>query len=393
MKFLRFKHDRLARIGTALGEDCAIADAGAWRGFAEMRRRHGGIRAVTRCLSALLRPAGNPDFPLAAGNVQRKLIRLPWLAKVPLFMPVYKSGKSLGATLSGAAIDAALADHPDHVVLIWNGSMHPDTVAADRCARLGRPALFLENGFFPGTLQADPKGVNALSSLPRDKDFYLNWSPTEGASLPQHLGQRASKVAHDDSGPLPHHYLFAPFQVPSDMQITRLSPWVPDMEAFHAALCAAADANPDAHFVIKEHPSFRRSIKSNVLQHPRVSFHNGMPTPDLISRARAVVTINSTVGMEALVLDKPVIVLGEAIFGVDELTLVCRDQAALNAATARVTTWVPDPVLRDRFLRYINAEFLIPATLDAPDPEINAHLTRRATRCSSSPAKTTSSAV
>ncbi|MHA3916155.1 capsular polysaccharide export protein, LipB/KpsS family [Halovulum sp. GXIMD14793] len=378
MQFLRFEHDRFACLANALGADCKVAQAGRAHGFQALRRQHGLFGALGRCISAVISPAKNPDFPLTAGNILRKRIRLPWLRYVPLLLPLYARAKSLSATLSGAAISAALADHPDLIVLIWNGSIHPETAVAERCRRMGRKTLFLEQGFFPDTLQANPKGINALSSLPREKEFYLNWTPPATAILPETLGQRTSKVSQTPQCALPERFIFAPFQVPSDMQITRLSPWIPDMTAFHTALCAAAEANPDVHFVIKEHPSFRRSIQSHITPHPRVSFHNAQATPDLIRKSQAVVTINSTVGIEALVLDKPVIVLGDAIYGIEDLVLLCPNQTALNNAVAAAPDWSCDATLRDRFLRYIRTNFLIEGNLEAPHPRTAEQLANRA---------------
>ena len=55
--------------------------------------------------------------------------------------------------------------HPPSVVLMWNAYKFKERVMSHFCRDRGIPTLFFENGFFPHTMQIDPKGINASSSL------------------------------------------------------------------------------------------------------------------------------------------------------------------------------------------------------------------------------------
>lgn len=63
--------------------------------------------------------------------------------------------------------------------------------------------------------------------------------------------------------------------------------------------------------VLKEHPSSRVKYPDLARRvSDRVIFANGNSTQELIEKADCVVTINSTVGLESILLAKPVLVLG-----------------------------------------------------------------------------------
>jgi len=96
-----------------------------------------------------------------------------------------------------------------------------------------------------------------------------------------------------------------------------------------------------------------------------VIFANGHVTSELIGGAEAVVTLNSTVGIEALLLDRPVIVLGRACYDVAGLVLRAGDAAGLDAALAQLPGWRPDPKLRRQFLGWLWNRYLVRARYDA----------------------------
>ena len=45
-------------------------------------------------------------------------------------------------------------------VLVWNGSRGHGLMAAETARRLGKPLVYIENGFLPDTVQIDLKGIN-----------------------------------------------------------------------------------------------------------------------------------------------------------------------------------------------------------------------------------------
>ncbi|OCX66718.1 nitrogen fixation protein FixF [Thioclava sp. SK-1] len=296
---------------------------------------------------------------MIAGNLTRKRIRLPGLFGNPVVSGIYGWVKLVQAALLHRYLRLRLAQDPP-IVIIFNGSNFPESVLADVSHDL--PRVFVEGGFFPATLQIDPNGLNGANSVPRDPQFYLDPSRDFAANgLPQAVNNRPSKSSFAPVT-LPTDYVFVPFQVPSDMQVTLHSPWIRDMAQFYDAILAAAQRNPDQTFVIKEHPSFKRSVIGTRPDHPRVIFANGNTTSDLIRDARAVITLNSTVGIEALLIGTPVITLGHACYNIDGLVQHAETPAALDA-TLRAN-WQPDPELARQFIGYLWNDYLVHGRYD-----------------------------
>ncbi len=383
LRFLRLGTDTLDAIAEGLGPRCTTLPLRPLAGLGALLRRRGVGAGLGEIARALFRPRAE-DRAAVWLNIRRRAIRLPGLFDHAPVLAVYSAVKRLEALGLRHAIAGTLeaeAARPDPAVsLVFNGSKYPEIILAQEAAKRRLPRLFLENGHLPGTFQMDPCGINAAACLPRDPAFYRQAAARYAEeALPRAVGERAAKLRHAAEATLPERFVFVPFQVPSDVQVLRHSPWIRDMGHFHAELVAAADRNPDVTFVIKEHPSWKRPIAGKVPSHPRVIFANGARTPELIRRADAVLTINSTVGIEALVLGRKVIVLGEAIFALPGLVLTARDPGALDAALASLPGFHPDETLRRGFLGHLAHEFLVPGSWREWSPDFPAHAARKIT--------------
>jgi len=331
------------------------------------RRR--GLRGVLKALTER-RPDDGIEA-LAMRNLVRRRIRWPAIFRWKAVCRLYLFFTILHARLIAAAFEDALAARPSADVLVHNGFLLPHSLLAAVARRTGRTHCFLEGGFFPGTFQCDTQGINFDGSLPRDAAFYRNVElrPDELA-LPDSLVTRATKLKDTGSAELPEHFVFVPFQVPSDMQILALSPWIRDMRHLYEVVERLAERFADRRFVIKEHPSFPLSIRGTVRQHPRIGFANHESTRLLIERSQAVITVNSTVGLEALLLKKKVITLGNAHYNIEGLVMPAGDDAELAAAFRALDTWEQDPALRETFLAYVHNVFLRHGMLDKPSPAV-----------------------
>jgi capsular polysaccharide export protein len=320
---------------------------------------------------------------IAERNVTRRRIRFPGLFGNPAVVGLYRAYYRAQVRLLFRHIQSELARDTERTVLVFNGYLAPNALLALAARSLSMPRLFLENGFYPGTMQCDRTGINALSTLPRDAGFYDRLSDDDcGEGWPDAFVTRKSKLK-DGNAPtsvpgLPDNYIFVPFQVPSDMQILALSPWIGDMMQLHAEIAALANAFPDRSFVIKEHPSFPISIQDRVARHPRIIFANSATTSDLIEDADAVITVNSTVGLESLTLGRKVITLGEAHYNIEGLVLNAPGREALHEAFSGIDGWTPDETRRQRFIRFVNNRYLIPVSREKPGAEAPAFVDARA---------------
>lgn len=153
-------------------------------------------------------------------------------------------------------------------------------------------------------------------------------------------------------------FLF-PLQLPGDYQILRHSP-SGDLFAITEAVIAsfAKNAPNDTRLLFKVHPidnglsRWSERIGNSALRlgvSERIFVADGGNTDALIERSEGVITVNSTVGLTALGLRRPVITLGAAIYDVEGLT----SQGSLAEFWSQPP--LPDPDLFDAFVRALSA--------------------------------------
>lgn len=124
-------------------------------------------------------------------------------------------------------------------------------------------------------------------------------------------------------------FLF-PLQLHYDAQITRHSPFNTIQEAIILTLSSFARyANKKDVIVFKNHPldiglinyqKFIRKLENKLELNNRVIFIDGGHLPHLLNDCKGTITINSTVGISALLHNSPVITLGTAIYNMQGLT-------------------------------------------------------------------------
>jgi len=113
--------------------------------------------------------------------------------------------------------------------------------------------------------------------------------------------------------------------------------------------------------VLKEHPSSRVKYPDLVRRaSDRVIFANGNSTQELIEKADCVVTINSTVGLESILLAKPVLVLGEAFYAVEGVAARARNAEEALALLENLSAWDLSEELQQAFVSYLRDEYCLP---------------------------------
>ncbi|MFT6168843.1 MAG: capsular polysaccharide export protein [Celeribacter sp.] len=376
MQFLKLDTKTVSSFDDILGDTVRVVSTGFGPCLKLLKTHLGAKRAYALMFKSFVTPSPHAADNIS-GNIYRKQIRFPKVFGNPIIRGLYRYFKLVDATMLEAALRAEMTHTDPEITIVYNGTNYPESVL--NLVTEGRKRVFLEAGFFPRTLQFDPVGLNGANSVPRDPKFYLDTDQDFAAEgLPDLVNDRASKTQFDATE-LPKDFIFVPFQVPSDMQVTRHSPWVKDMETFLDVICDAAERNPTEVFVIKEHPSFKRSV-IGLRTHPRVIFANGNVTSKMIQQARAVITLNSTVGIEALLFDTDVITLGRACYNIDGLVQHATGPQDLDDALAalRSKTWTVDTKLRQQFLGYLHNRYLVSGTFWEPPTDLAAQILKRA---------------
>jgi len=171
-----------------------------------------------------------------------------------------------------------------------------------------------------------------------------------------------------------HHgpVFLLPLQLDTDFQLRTYGTGRSQGEEIDAIIaCFAAESRQDALLVVKEHPldNGRRlwggkvgacALRRGVAE--RVVFLPGGRVECLFPRLAGVVTINSTVGLSALLEGVPVKVLGRAVYDCAGLT-----HQGSFAELFRGDAEVPDSDLAARFRRFLRYHFHVPGAFDGPD--------------------------
>lgn len=153
-------------------------------------------------------------------------------------------------------------------------------------------------------------------------------------------------------------FLF-PLQLPGDYQIIRHSPGGDLFAIVESVISSFARYAPnDTRLLFKVHPIDNglsgwperiSETASRLGTGNRVFVADGGNTDALIAQSQGIVTVNSTVGLTALGLGRPVIALGSAIYDIEGLT----SQAPLADFWSQPP--LPDPDLFEAFMRALSA--------------------------------------
>jgi capsular polysaccharide export protein len=246
------------------------------------------------------------------------------------------------------------------VLCIWGGFHVAQKMAILSAKELNIKVFHFENGFLPDTTVMDFKGTNFANSVPRDFNFYTAiTTPFNKKSLIPR--ENVIKINTKDVI-LPEKYIFCPFQVALDTQILVHSPWVKNMEHFYEILSQVSKKIPqDLYFVIKQHPScFKNYPELHTINNSKIIFANHNNTESLIEGSQAVITVNSSVGMEAIMLNKKVITLGNAFYSGYGFAKNLRSVEEIEETLNKLDDWKVDQIQTEKFLSYLQNFYLIP---------------------------------
>lgn len=210
--------------------------------------------------------------------------------------------------------------HDIDVIGVWNGYTgyvaNLLRVISDASAM---PRFFMERSFFKGGLFVDQRGVNGESSI---SDFGLldlekNDYPTDVSSvLDMDLSIDINFFNFKELG---YDYLiFVPLQVQTDTNNILYSPYVSTMRKLVLLAQNSVDrireeSGLNGCLVVREHPE---EIESdiNLPRAENIFYINSGTIKEWCLISDVVLNINSTVGLEAIYYNRPVISLGKSIY-------------------------------------------------------------------------------
>lgn len=231
-------------------------------------------------------------------------------------------------------------------MLIWNGLKYRQRIAVAAAQSLQMPIVYMENGLIPGMTTIDAQGINYLNSAPRSKDFYINREKSDSYST---LANQLKEQIKAKPASLPEHYIFIPFQVNTDSQVILFSPWIKDMfemtSIFEQVSQHLGEQSPV--FLFKTHPACDEAYTDLINQyqnHEYIQFYTDSEatTLELINYSDSVITINSTVGIESLLLGKKVCTLGQAFYSIQDICLYADSIESLITNIEKLSNWQLD---------------------------------------------------
>jgi len=248
----------------------------------------------------------------------------------------------------------------EQVAISWNARSDVRYIFMAAAQDAGAKTLFLELSPFPNAIAVDPKGINYLNSVPRNSSFYVNYQTDKGW---EHLKDlMAPRVAHRTKVSAldleRESYIFVALQTEGDSQLVDFGGNYKNVSSYLKDICIASRCTGNRKVFVKEHPGSKISLADLAKDYSNVVIVNDIDTVDLIRNADLVATVNSSVGIESLILDKPVACSGMAFWDVDNLCYRPKNLDELKALFAQ-ENFSLNTTLRDKFFAYLYNEYII----------------------------------
>ena len=198
------------------------------------------------------------------------------------------------------------------------------------CKKHNRPVYVVERGALPNCIFLDKNGFNVDSSsydesnwnhpLNKEKlkkiNKYIKKFVNNSSSLESQKSDRMTEIKFKQKLNLKRKYkkiVFVPMQTVNDSVTILWCDWVKSVLNFQEILIDIAKKNEDILFLVKRHPNGKNyKIKESVANNIKIV--NTMNYKDCILYSDTVLCINSGVGLQAMMWQKPVIIVGKSFY-------------------------------------------------------------------------------
>lgn len=232
------------------------------------------------------------------------------------------------------------------VSVVWNGLKFRQEIWCLAANNLNIKLHYMENGLIAGYTTLDAQGVNFGNSLPRDAEFYRQYAIQQNLKVSTDALPLRNEPFKDITSLPTGRYVFIPLQVNGDSQIVRYSPWVQNMAHLSDIVieCLPVFNALNLNVVIKPHPKCSTPNQGIIkkLKAQGISVVTDVDSKTLVANAEAVMTVNSTVGLEALQAGVKTIVMGEAFYNMPSMTFEARSTDELKSRLKQLANWQPD---------------------------------------------------
>lgn len=248
--------------------------------------------------------------------------------------------------------------------LHWKRDLYIDRVANKK------PTYILERGALPSALFLDKQGFLAdshtydsyywdypLKSYQEQLvDYYIQDFKTSANTLEPQGSERQTRQEFYNKLQLPENkkIVFIPMQVYKDTSIQLYSDWIGKYENFVNLVQQLAMENRDTIFLVKNHPVERNH---KVTAQSNIKIADDCHYKDCIAYCDLVLTVNSSVGLQAMMWEKPVITLGKTFYNFENINYSAKTKEQISALLKTAQSPNMDKVRR--FIYYLRFEFYI----------------------------------
>lgn len=271
--------------------------------------------------------------------------------------------------------------NPNAVAVAWNGLNSARRVFMDAAKDAGTKTLFFELSPFPDRITIDPNGVNFVNSLPRIPAPYIAWAKENSRDLLQWHRLRNTITQRQPATPpappplsskhsLDGNFVFIPLQVPGDSQLRIFGGDFKTVGKFvQTILDAASKCPPDWHIRIKEHPTAAPFVRAAIERSgcSNVVLDNTTNTFEQVKKSKLVMTINSSVGMEAMFYEKPVVATGHCFWAIEGIAAQAGSAEKIGKILSNPAKVTFAPEARHAFLNFLDQCYY--PKLSDPNPD------------------------
>ena len=205
-------------------------------------------------------------------------------------------------------------EHNKSVYIIERGSL-PKGVFIDKNGFLANSSSYLEKNW---NHSLNKKELNKINEY--IKGFVNNNVSWEKQSNERINGKIFSKFKNKTK-------VFIPMQVWDDTSMILFCGWVKTMKNFQEIIRQIAKENDNIIFLVKNHP---RCTKFKMENSKNIQIVDNYHYKDCIKNCDIVLTINSGIGLQAMLWNKPTIVVGESFYQFENINYKVNNKSGIR---------------------------------------------------------------
>ena len=252
--------------------------------------------------------------------------------------------------------------------IAWNWFSNIDIFSYRRL--MGLPCICVERGALPGSIFFDKNGFNFDSASYKENswnhqiskedkariqkyklDFINESNPNLNLEFQKNNNISASFIASKINCDKFTKTIFVPLQISNDTVIKYFSGKISNLHKFIQKIIKTSENNKDILFLYKNHPLEKNlSINTdNLICADDFHFKACLDLCDL------VLCINSGVGMQSMIYEKPCIIFGEAFYSFEGINYQFNESQDINKLIRKDLSF--DIEKSERFLFWLNFQF------------------------------------